>query len=294
MRASLIVELSASNAATVTFSGSLQAQGLHVQKDAIKGWWSSPSVKTSLTERQTGDGAFRPAQVLYSARTVTLPFALVNYTHEIVQQYRNSIGRLMGRSDVRMTVHDGDNPATYVTGYIQPEYSDLFQQRNDTGSITLVCNDPCRYSVEVQQSAASTFIGASQGLQFGNGGTGGLLSPLNFGTVDYNRNTVYMTNHGSYTAYPVVYLNGWYGNCQLTWHTGNGASGVLSYANLYVKEQPFIIDCKTRTASMGGSDVTSYITSYQFPSVEPGDTLVMSGLSDAAGYYTVQLHDCWM
>jgi hypothetical protein len=289
----LRITLSAPNVPDVVFNNNRAAQGLHTTKEAIKGLWSAPSLKTSLTERQTGDGAFTPGQVLYSARTVTIPFVIVDYSHDNLQAYRDSIGRLMGSKRVRMSVVDGDNIPFYVIGHIQPEYSDVFHENGDTGSINIVCEDPCRYSVETKSNFIHTRVNNVQGLQWGKTYSG-LIWPLNFGVVDYRQATGVVYNHGSYVTYPVFDLIGWYHTCALDWKRNDGVSGTLSYNGVQIQEIPVVIDCKTRKAMMGNSDVTSYLDSLQFPSIPPGGSLTINARSEYDGGVNIRVQDTWM
>jgi hypothetical protein len=287
----LRITLSAPNVPDVVFNNNRAAQGLHTTKEAIKGLWSAPSLKTSLTERQTGDGAFTPGQVLYSARTVTIPFVIVDYSHENLQAYRDSIGRLMGSKSVRMSVVDGDNIPFYVTGHIQPEYSDVFHENGDTGSINVVCEDPCRYSVNAHESIVNCTGEHGGGLNYGDGK--GLVYPIDYGASVNNSMTV-LNNEGSYKSYPKFILNGYLNSgARISWSSSGGAEGEI-VVNSDVSTVPMVLDSKTRSSNTGGLDTTFQLGNSSWPSIEPKGTLTVRLLASGDGWLSASSHDVWM
>ena len=78
-----IVTLSATGVPDAVIDGSADARGMILR--GLSGWLGTPAAKVDLTERLVGDGAHdvQDAQVLYSARTVTI-------------EYRGSSPRLRG------------------------------------------------------------------------------------------------------------------------------------------------------------------------------------------------------
>lgn len=287
----LRIELSAQGVKKVVFNSSQQAQGLHVSKEAVKGLWSAPSVKTSLTERQTGDGAFPAGDVLYSARTVTLPFVIVGYDHAVIQQYRDMIGRLMGVRNVRMTVWDGAKPPFYVDGFIEPSYSDIFERNGDTGSIDITCVDPRRYSVETHDGIVNTTGETGGGLNY-NGGKA-LEYPIDYG-ASVNNSIMTLENKGSYKSYPTLTLNGTLNDpVRIAWNRDDGHNGEIVF-NSSVGYIPVVLDCERRSANIGGLDVTYRLGGSSFPYINPNGALSLRLLATGSGWMSVSSHDIWM
>lgn len=72
-----------------------------ITSDEIDGLDSTPTAKVSLTERQTANGAHdvTDGEVVYSARTVTIPFAILARQDDgqvsLLRDMRDEIARLL-------------------------------------------------------------------------------------------------------------------------------------------------------------------------------------------------------
>jgi hypothetical protein len=267
---------------------------LRLTSDGIAGWWSAPAAKTSLTEMQADDGAHAvgDALVLYSSRTVTLTFAALGDRSQLLAA-RDRIGMFMGRARVRLTVHEGSD-ARYVTGYVTPAWSDVWTRGADTCTLTVVCPDPLKYSVDVSQGELEPG-GAYSG--------GGLPYPAAY-PVDYRETLAAgatmratLRNRGNHRAYPRLLFslpNGSGGSVGVRWSSGDGSTGLVSCRPPAHGSQPIDVDTRRGTATYGGLDVTSGFESRQWPSIPPGSTLSLVYEGAAGGAVGWQTQDTYI
>ena len=281
----------------ITFDGVGARSGsmFHVRRDAIEGLWSSPASKVSLTERETANGAspISDGETLYAARTVVIPFAIQsNYNHTDLIRSRLLLGRLIGWHDVRMDVND-DGDETVLYGYIEAKYSDIPYDHADTGTITLVCPDPRRISKHESTISMNTSSSSLGGLGFGEANAG-LAFPLDFGQTGNAGNTGMITNNGSYTAMPTITAHGWLdGGLTVHWTTSDGNEGYLSYKGS-IQNVPVTINTNSRSAIMGGLDVSYQLGSRDLPRIPAGGSCSFALLASGNGWVTVQSHDTYM
>lgn len=57
---------------------------------------------------------------------------------------------------------------------------------------------------------------------------------------------------------------------------------------------PLVLDCRLGTATMGGRDVSRYLMSRGFPTVQSGGSLSVSLQSAGTGYVDCLVRDTWM
>lgn len=261
--------------------------GLFVSGDGIEGWDSAPDAKVSMTEMQTGDGAHSIAEqdVLYSARTVTIGFnAHGSSRTETVRLLRSLSAACHHIVTLRIVDADDD---TWATGYVQPGVDAEWWREWATGTITVVCADPRRYSTETHSlQMLPSAHGTSGGLRYGDSGEG-LCYPLRYGDFEGTlQNVATLTNAGTSTAYPTITVNGSIDAGLSVSHDG----GTVSYSQP-VGGVPLVLDSLTRTASVGGLDTSRHLTSRGFPTIPPGGSVSLRFMATGSGWATVTWND---
>lgn len=257
--------------------------------EALSGWYSTPDAKVETTERQGGHGAHDVTgeMVLYSARTVTIDLLAMGYSRSETLAVVEQVQRMAGKV-ITMRVVDGGRD-TYATGYISTEWAAARYEGVQQGGITVVCPDPRRYSTQAAEATLAPVTGASGGLMFDES-TGVLLTqPVQFHGETESGNSATLANAGTSTAYPVITVSGRWPQGVTISHSG----GQLAYGAA-VNSQALVLDCKSRTASINGVDVTRNLTSRGFPQVEPGGDIRLSCLSAGNGAVTVQVRDTYI
>lgn len=257
-------------------------------RDALDGWYGTPDAKVESTERQSGHGAFSITQdmILYSARTVTLKTSAIAGDRARVLSIMEQIQRLAG-SIVKLRVVDGERD-TYATGYIETEWEADRWFTANTGEITIVCPDPRRYATEATQSTLVPLNGRQGGIVFDDAGCL-VVDPITFHGDTQAGNSVVLTNNGTTTAYPEITVSGSWPDGVIISHSQGQLwyAGSVNWANL-------TLDCKSRTASVNGVDVTRNLKSRDFPTVSPGYDVRLSCLSGGNGGITVSIRDTYL
>lgn len=265
-----------------------------VTKDEIEGLYSAPAVKTDIQERDTANGGHpvMDADVLYSARTITIPFAISTLDHELVDLSRTKIGRMMGKANVKLTVLDGTQ-STYLTGFIRPEYSNIPDTYTDTGKITMICADPYRYSAEASTSWMDASSLSAGGLVF-SGANDSLQFPMNYGVSDTASNIAKVSNSGNYASWPVITIAGTLSDIILHWRKSTGEEGDIIINGTVNSYAPVTIDTRNSTATIGGMDVSYMISRKSYPSIPPGGDIVFSLLGNGNGGVSVVNRNTWI
>lgn len=178
----------------------------------------------------------------------------------------------------------------YVRSLEQKIQNPLWQ--NLSGDITLVFERPERLSSQPQRCQLLPSIESDHvGLSYGDSGKG-LAYPLSYGLAATDaRNVCTLVNNGSSRAYPVFIVQGpWPNGVQLTFP---GLDMSLDYAQA-VGNVPLVLDSRSRTASIGGLDVSRNLRQRGFPTVQPGGSLAVNLQSIGNGYVSVECHDTYM
>lgn len=117
---------------------------LMIGKEGIEGWWSAPNLKTDVTERASGNGGHDVAadRILYATRTVTVHFDAIGDVHSEVLDAVTKVSQANGMP-VRFRVVD-DQSDTFVSGYVHPQFGATWNERHQTGTLTIVCPRPER------------------------------------------------------------------------------------------------------------------------------------------------------
>lgn len=268
-------------------TGAPSADGLLLSSGGIEGWYSTPDAKVQMTEMQTGDGAHavEESQVLYAARTVTLHWLAVgdNRSEAIASDLAllSTAHRL-----VRLRVVDADSD-TFATGYTQVGADAGIARRVMSGTITVVCADPRRYSTSTHRAQLLPGAKAPGGLFYGSSGDG-LAYPLTYGEAGPTAMAT-IANAGTSPAYPTITVTGYiYPNLRIS-HDG----GSLSFGG-DVGNVPLVLDSLTRTASVGGADASRQLASRDFPVIPPGGSVTLSSVMTGTGWATVEWRDTFI
>ena len=265
------------------------ASGLYVTGDGIEGWDSSPDAKVELAEMQTGDGAHAIGDggVLYSSRVVTVHFGARGRTRDEVLGLLRSLSASCHRL-LKIRVEDSSDD-TYCTGYSQPSVGPVWDGEWAEGTLTVVCPDPRRYSTRARRTQLLPVSGTPGGLRYEPSG-GGLSYDLGYGAgAAVLQNVGTLRNDGNAPAYPVVTVTGpIQEGLRIDWDGGS-----VAYARP-VGGVPLTLDSLSRTASVGGLDVSRSLTSRGFPVVPPGGEATICLQAVGSGWATVEWHDTYV
>lgn len=287
------VELSTADD-VVRFEGEGDLDCLCIAKGSIEGWWSTPTPKVTVTSRGQGDGGHDIAEedISYASRTVTLHWNANASDRQSLLALTNRVRQLAHRH-VRMRVVDGGEDTYCEQGYVSvTQASDYRPGSIADSTITLVFERPERLSSTPQRYQLLPSIESDHvGLSYGDSGKG-LAYPLSYGLAATDaRNVCTLVNNGSSRAYPVFIVQGpWPNGVQLTFP---GLDMSLDYAQA-VGNVPLVLDSRSRTASIGGLDVSRNLRQRGFPNVQPGGSLVVNLQSIGNGYVSVECHDTYM
>ncbi|KAA8828321.1 hypothetical protein [Bifidobacterium tissieri] len=286
------VELHAGDTVLTLHGGAVDAvDGLYITEDGIEGWLSTPDVKVTSQERGIGDGAhdIPDDMIHYAARTITLHWAAVSENRDTLQRLIASMGITAGRH-VTIRVMDGEQD-TYCTGYASVDVSASWADRVlAKNQLTIVCPRPERLAWAGRRfQLSSAGAGGGGGLSYGAGG--GLAYPLSYGSVAVDaRNVGVLRNDGTYPACPVFTVHGpMPGGVTLR----VGSDAVLSYGQP-VGMVPLVLDCRSRTATVDGLDVSRGLTARGFPVVPAGGSVPVVLSSAGDGYVDCLIRDTYM
>ena len=301
-----IVTLNAADAEPVSFDGSQTATRYILR--ALSGWLGSPDAKVNLVERANGDGAHDvPASTIsYAARTVSVEYRLLPrdaHGRDELLAMQDSV-RAFLHKHVRVRVRD-ETMDTYCDGYVAQltmgENVQNVNRQTQTGTIDIVCARPEILSTQVQsgQMLPSQVNVGGGGLSYNPSelttlaGTSGLRYPLTYMTVERieQPNQVTLVNHGTSDAYPVFMVNG---------PMPDGVDLVVEGTGLWLRcsqpvyGTPLVLDSRSRTATVGGLDVSRTLVSRGFPVVPAGGSITVTLRTTGTGWVDASMHDTWM
>lgn len=262
------------------------APGLHAS--GLAGWYGTPDGKWDLTERQLGDGAFaiEPSQVVYSSRTVTVDGYALGRTRAEALSSLAPLGAMAHRL-VSIAVDDGV-AETYATGALTAEVGKGVRGGAVTFTLTIVCPDPRRYGTDTLSATLVPGGNADGGLDLTEER---LAWPLAWGESAASHSVATMHNAGTATAYPTISIRGNIRDVTIA----EPATGRELSISGYIGWQPIVLDCLSRTASIGGVDVTRRLGRRDFPSIAPGgDTTLALMCSGTNGNISIEWHDTYI
>lgn len=264
--------------------------GLRMTDDGIQGWFGSPDLKVTQTERTTGNGAHDVPEddLLYAARTVTIGISAVGTTRQGVVEATNRLLAAMGRTVSLRLADEGSD--TYVEGANASVTFDAdWAEGFHTGTLTVVCPRPERLSTTSQVGLMIPGGDSGSGLVFS---TSGIIElPISFGAVSEATNACTVTNSGTSAASPLIEVSGDMPDGVTITDVATGRQ--LAYGQP-VRWQPLVLDCRSRTASVAGVDVTRGLTARQWQTVPAGGSLSLAVSSGGTGTVKVTCHDTYI
>lgn len=281
---------------SVTLHGGAFA-GHGIALTGLSGWYQTPDAKVTVTSRGQGDGGHDIVadNVMYDARVVTVGYRIIagSDREEALRQLA-LLDKLVHRLVTCRVIDDGQDTCCsggyYVRSLEQKIQNPLWQ--NLSGDITLVFERPERLSTTAQRCQLLPSIESDRvGLSYGSAARG-LAYPLSYGMAAVDaRNVCTLMNNGSSRAYPVFTVQGpWPDGVQLTFP---GLDMSLDYSQA-VGSVPLVLDSRSRTASIGGLDVSRNLRQRGFPTVPPGGSTAVNLQSVGDGYVTVECRDTYM
>ena len=262
------------------------APGLHAS--GLAGWYGTPDGKWDLTERQLGDGAFaiEPSQVAYSSRIVTVDGYALGRTRAEALSSLAPLGAMAHRL-VSIAVDDGV-AETYATGALTAEVGKGVRGGAVTFTLTIVCPDPRRYSTQMLSATLVPGGNADGGLDLTEER---LAWPLAWGESAASHSVATLHNAGTATAYPTISIRGDISDVTIA----EPATGRELSISGYIGWNPIVLDCLSRTASIGGVDVTRRLGRRDFPTIAPcGDTTLALMCSGTNGSVSIEWHDTYI
>lgn len=286
------------NGSSVTLHGDGDWQGPGIALTGLTGWYATPDPKITVTARGQGDGGHDIAEsdILYSARVVTIGYRVIAGTRQEALDLLAQLDRAV-HGLVTCRVIDQGQDTQCVGGYYSRSLEQKIQNplwQNLSGDITLVFERPERVTAEARriQLTAQHVSMAGGGLDYGTNRTG-LRYPLSYGlkAEGSGTNVGVLTNQGSSRAYPVFTVN------------GPMPDGVrLDFPGLQqsihctqpVNDVPLVLDTRTRTASIGGQDVSRTLDERGFPTVPANGSINVVLSSLGSGFVDCAIQDTYM
>lgn len=262
--------------------------GINVR--TIKGWWSTPDSKVSMTARESGDGSHDvdPSAVFYASRTVTIECEVQGKNRvEVEERMKSLLAMAHGLVGLRIVDEKSD---TFVEGFVTVETKAGKATRNaEDMTVTVRCPRPERLST-------NTAVGFMNPSAQGFGGlvydSGVLRYPLTYGVgAESVKSTCTVTNAGTSEAFPVIYASG---NMPQGFTLTNQDDGSQLVFSQPVGSAVVVIDCRSRTASVNGVDVTRNVIQRNFPTVAAGGSLTLSLNAEGNGTIEVAVRDTYI
>ena len=278
---------------TIRFDGTgAGTDGYYITQEGIEGWYSMPSMQVTSTARGQGDGNhdIQDDDIHYEARVITMHTMIVGDRTDTLGKLARL--RRCSHRHVRIRVVD-----ELMDAYCEGRATiDATAKRGEQiipdVTVTIECDRPEILSFRPQRYQLLPPIESDRvGLSYGSAARG-LAYPLSYGAAAVDaRNVCTLVNNGSSRAYPVFTVQGpWPDGVQLTFP---GLDMSLDYSQA-VGSVPLVLDSRSRTASIGGLDVSRNLRQRGFPTVPPGGTPAVNLQSVGDGYVTVECRDTYM
>lgn len=295
MRRPLYAELSCGGS-TVRLDGLVGGRGLHVTSEGIKGWWSTPDPKWSLTERQSADGAHGVAEgmALYAARTVTVHAVAIGADRDDAKALLNSV-LAMAHGRVRLRVVDSSED-TFCDGLLSVQAGAEWHPGAILADLTVTCPDPRRLASDPSDAwlLPAQAHGGGVGLSYG-ASRAGLSYPLSYGAAATDaRNASTVRNAGSAPAHPVVTLAGPLDAGATVTISAGGSTATVTVGRAIAGGTSVTVDFRTRTASQGRLDVTRQVTATGWAPVPAGGEAACTLQATGTGSALVRVRDTYI
>lgn len=264
----------------------------------LDGWYQTPDSNVTVTARGQGDGGhdISADDILYEARCVTISYrVLAGSNRSRALSELAKLDMLVHQTVTCRVIDDGQDTycsgGYYVRSLDQKIQNPLWQ--NLTGDITLVFERPERLSMRSHDGEARAATIQSGGLSYGSSHAG-LAYPLSYGVVSGGATLCRLPNDGTSRAYPTFTINGdWpsgvslYLNCE-------GRRTELRYDSAIHLGTPVLLDTRTRTATLGGVDVSRHLSSRGWRTIPAGKALTVLLRTAGSGWVTCSSRDTYM
>lgn len=259
--------------------------GLHLS--TLERWYDRPAIASEVVEHGVGDGGFKIADdmIRYPTRMVHGEGWWQGDNRLAAVQAGEKLAALL-HEHVRLQVTD-DTQDSYAEGLLDLTLPTQFEEHWFEWSFDLTCEDPRRYSTVQQKEIMLPATSGDGGLSFGDSGNA-LTFPLDFGVTSPVQNACTLVNRGNSPAYPVLQVAGPLSGLKITW-----GGNALAFAN-NVGSAGLVLDSLTRTAKVGSLDQSQFLTSRDFPTIDPGGSVTLAMVSAGSGWVTATVRDTWM
>ena len=285
------------NGASVTLHGG-DFDGSGIALTGLSGWYQTPSPKVTVTSRGQGDGGHDIAadDIMYEARVVTVGYRIIAGADrgEALRQL-SLLDRLVHGLVTCRVIDEGQDTycsgGYYVRSLEQKIQNPLWQ--NLSGDITLVFERPERLSTLAHSGEARASVVQSGGLSYG-AANAGLAYPLSYGAVSDGATVMRLPNQGTSRAYPTYTLCGdWPSGCTLRLAC-DGRASTLAFGEAIHTGTPVLLDTRSRTATMGGVDVTAKLSQRGWMTIPAGKALTVNLATPGSGWVTCESHDTYI
>lgn len=285
------------NGTSVTLHGG-DFNGSGIALTGLSGWYQTPSSKVTVTSRGQGDGGHDIAadDIMYEARVVTVGYRIIAGADrgEALRQL-SLLDRLVHGLVTCRVIDEGQDTycsgGYYVRSLEQKIQNPLWQ--NLSGDITLVFERPERLSSLAHSGEARASVVQSGGLSYG-AANAGLAYPLSYGAVSDGATVMRLPNQGTSRAYPTYTLCGdWPSGCTLRLAC-DGRASTLAFGEAIHTGIPVLLDTRSRTATMGGVDVTAKLSQRGWMTIPAGKALTVNLATPGSGWVTCESHDTYI
>lgn len=259
--------------------------GLHLS--TLERWYDRPAIASEVVEHGIGDGGFKIADDLirYPTRVIHGEGWWQGDNRLAAVQAGEKLAALL-HEHVRLQVTD-DTQDSYAEGLLDLTLPTQFEEHWFEWSFDLTCEDPRRYSTTQQKEIMLPATSSDGGMSFGDDGDA-LVFPIDFGITSPAQNACTLVNRGNSTAYPVLQAQGSLVGVTITW------SGHTLAFNNWAGPAGVTFDSLTRTAKTEGLDRSQFLTSRDFPTIDPGGSVSLAMVSAGSGWVTATVRDTWM
>lgn len=254
-----------------------------VRRDT-SGWWGSPQTSTSQTKKPTEGGAWL-GQTTEEGRTVALVGLLVAPTRAAALDALDRLNAAAATMDAPFVVTEDGRTRTAMV------------RRNSEVMVSWESPTVVGWSVQLLAADPRLYGLARRVILFPPQSLGGLRYPLRYParyqTPPGAQSTALLQNDGNAPSWPRFVVNGPFPGIQIDCEGRTVELSLEIFAG-----QAVLIDARSRTASMGGVDMSQYLTRRGWAPVPPGGTLTVSVLrvsgSDQRGWVDVDWSDTYL
>lgn len=290
------VILTANGESVTLHGGAFDGHGIALT--GLSGWYQTPDAKVTATPRGQGDGGHDIVAdgIMYDARVVTVGYRIIAGSDRGEALRRLLLLDHLTHGPVTCRVIDERHDTYSVGGYYARSLQQKVQNplwQDLSGDITIVFERPERLSTMPHSGEARASVVQAGGLSYGTGNAG-LAYPLSYGAVSDGATVMHLPNQGTSRAYPTYSINGeWPNGCTLRLAC-DGLGSALAFTRAIHAGTPVLLDTRSRTATMGGVDVTSGLSQRGWMTIPAGKTLTVNLATPGSGWVSCESHDTYI